>query len=128
MLGFSKILLHRFFDCAENVFVAGAATEVSGDKLTHLFPCVLLSGTDNFHRRQNKAGGTEAALNRRFIDKSLLHRIEFSVFALQAFDRQNTLAVCPDCKVNAAIDGHSIHQHGTGAALPYFAAFFNAGP
>ena len=65
-------------------------------------------------------------MNRRFIDKGLLYRIEFSVFALQAFDRQNALAVRPDCKVNTAIDGHSIHQHGTGAAFSYFTAFFNA--
>ena len=77
-----KILLHRFFDCAEDVFVAGTAAQVSGDKLTQLLPCIQLSAADNFYRRQNKAGGTEAALNRRFIDKGLLYRIEFSVFTL----------------------------------------------
>ena len=117
--------VHGRFHSPKNVFIAGTAAQVPGKEFSQFLIRIFLTAFQNLHRRQNKAGRTKSALDRRFVHKCLLNIAQFTVGAQQPLQRPDVLSLCPDRQINAGIERLAVNENGAGSALPYLAAFFD---
>src|SRR6266852_2395512 len=104
--------LHRLVD----LDVAGAAAEVAGQRVLDLVPRGVGVGGQQGFGRQQKRGGTVAALCGAEIGEGLLQRMQLPVLC-HPLDGAHRVSVTRDAEGEAGEDRRSIQQHGTGAAL-----------
>src|SRR2546425_3203282 len=109
--------LDRFVD----LDVAGAAAEVAGQRVLDLVTGGVRVGGQQGFGRQQKRGGTVAALCGAEIGEGLLQRMQLSVLC-HPLDGAHRVSVTRDAEDQARENGCSIQQHGTCAALAQFAA------
>ena len=98
---------------------------MSGEQFAQFFITVELARIQNLHCRHNESGGTETALDRGFLDKSLLDIAQFSIGRQETFQRLDVFSFCPDSKIDAGIKCFSVDQYIAGSALADFAALFH---
>ena len=98
-----------------------------GEELAQLRVRIELSAFQDLHRRHDKAGGAEAALNGGLVDKRLLNVAQLTVGPHQAFQRADALALCPDSQIDAGVEALAVNDDVARAALPHLAALFHAG-
>ena len=111
----------------DHALVAGAATQVSGQRVADLGlggPRVV---AERGGQRHEDAAGAEAALDAVVPDELGLKRIEVLGIRRQALDGLDASAVGLDGQQQAAPDGLAVHQHGAGAADAVLAADVGAG-
>ena len=96
-----------------------------GQQPSQLLVGVELAGVQDLHRRHDEARCAEAALNCGLLHKCLLNIRELPVRTEQALQRLYLLALCPDRKVDAGVEGLAVDQHVAGAALSDLAAFLD---
>src|SRR2546426_2054564 len=100
-------LEHRGFDGFENLKIAGATAEISGDCFADLIAGgVRILIKQSFRRHQNCRGAI-ATLCCSKIGKGILQGMKVSVFP-QAFDRQNLLSTAFECENEARKDGLTV--------------------
>lgn len=87
----AETLFHHFLNGVENVFVARAAAEMTGEQLPKLIARILLARLKDLDRGHDKAGRTEAALHRGLVDERLLNVGQFAVRSEQTFERADIL-------------------------------------
>ena len=106
----------------DHALVAGAATQVSGQRVADLGlggPRVV---AERGGERHEDAAGAEAALDTMVPNELGLKRVEVLGVRRQALDRLDASAVRLDGQQQAAADGLAVHQHGAGPADAVLAA------
>ena len=88
--------------------------------------CVDSAASSDRNCRKNQSGRTEAALDGRLVDKSLLDRMKATVFAVDSFNRQYLAVFGPYGKIDAGVHGLAVNQDCARAALASFTALLYA--
>ena len=106
----------RVLDRLDNVDVAGATAQISGDCLADFRFGRLVHRPKQCRRRHHHAGGAEAALEAMFFPEPLLNRIQCSTDR-QAFHRRERLALGLDRKHGAGLDWFPVKVDRARAAV-----------
>ena len=125
--GQPQTAVHGLFHRPEDVLIAGAAAQVPGEELAQLRVRIELAALQNLHRRHDKAGGAETALNGGLVDKGLLDVAELAVGPHQALQCADTLTLCPDSQIDAGVEALAVNDNIAGTAFSHLAALFHAG-
>ena len=122
---FAQTFVHGLFDGAEDVLVARAAAEVTGEQFAQLGIGIELSRVEDLCSGHDESGCAEAALDSGLINESLLDVGKLPIRSFQTFQCQDGLAFRPDSQVDAGVEGFPVDQNVAGAAFPDFTAFLD---
>ena len=115
----------RRFDGLEDLLIAGAAAQVSGERLADLVARRVGVLVEQRLRRDQEARRAVAALRGAEVGEGLLQRMQAAV-GHQAFDGLDLAAVALDAEDQAREHRLAVEQHGAGAALAELAAVLGA--
>src|SRR6266849_9547949 len=76
----------------EIMIVGAAAAEIAGERKASLVARRFGVHLEERDRRHDLAGRAETTLRREFLDKGLLHRVQFAIAAFQPLDGRNLAA------------------------------------
>ncbi len=120
-------LRRRILDRLDDVHIAGAAAQVSGNAVTDF----LLAGIGIFHQQargaQDHARRAIAALQPMHQPKTFLDGGKRPVGVGDPFDGGDMGAIGLDREAHAALDRHVVHVDGAGAAMAGVAADMGSG-
>jgi hypothetical protein len=117
---------HRSLHSFENLQVAGAAAQISRDRLADLIARrARILVQQRFGRDQN-GGSTVAALRRSEIGKCVLERMELAFFS-EAFHRQDLFSPALKREHETGKHGLTFEKNGTSPAFTELTAVFRAG-
>jgi hypothetical protein len=111
--------------------IAGAATEIAGDRVVDLGAARLFPLKPKPIDRHHETGRAEAALRAMAINHRLLHGMQHAIGIAQTFDRDQLTPVQHGCEQNTGIDRAVMHavrcqladDDGAGTAIALGTAF-----
>src|SRR5262249_15725680 len=126
-LGNALALARRDLDRVDDLGIGGAAAEITREVVPNLLLVRIGMRLQQLRRHQHEARRAVRALEGAGLDEGFLHGIEIELVGVrERFDRPHLGAVDEGGQVEAAGDGHAVHQHGAAAAQALAAALARA--
>jgi hypothetical protein len=110
----------------EDARIAGAAADVAREAFADLSVRRIRVSVEEFQRGHDHARSADAALGGSVSDEGLLDVVESGSFG-DAFDGLNAGALDLQDRDETTVHEPSVEHDGTGAALPFPAAFLGSG-
>src|SRR5216684_5681452 len=119
-------LEHRGFDGFENLKIARAPAQVSGDRFANLIAAGVRILIQQRLRRDQNCRRAIAALRRSEIGKGILQWMKVPVFS-EAFNSQYLPSTTLECQDEAGKHGLAVQKNGASAAFSQLTAVFCSG-
>src|SRR6202521_702400 len=116
---------HRGFDGLENLKIARAPAQISGNRFADLIAAGVRIQVQQSLGRDQNCRRAIAALRRAEISKSILQGMKVSVFS-EAFYSQYLLSTTLECKHETGKHGLAVEKNGASPAFSQFTAVLRA--
>src|SRR6266481_8846979 len=116
---------HRGFDSLENLKIARAPAQISGDRFADLIAAGVRIPIQQSLRRDQNCRRAIAALRRSEIGKSILQGMKVSIFS-EAFDSQYLPSPTLECQHETGKHGLAVEKNGASPAFSQLTAVFRA--
>ena len=116
---------HRGFDGLENLKIARAPAQISGDRFADLIAAGVRIPIQQSLRRDQDCRRAISTLRRAEIGKSILQGMKVSVLS-EAFHSQYLRSTTLECKHETGKHGPAVQKYGASPAFSQFAAVLRA--